>query len=94
MGSAEGRTTGTSAAHGFGSCCSELKEALAGADFDPLITVGDDGILYMTVGMIDLEEDEPALVDHPMFFCPFCGAKQQSPEEVKARIGADAGDDD
>jgi len=77
------------AASKFGKCCTELKEAMAGEDFDPLITEGDDGVLYMAVGLIDLEEDEPGLVDHPLFFCPFCGVRQQSAEEVKAKVGAD-----
>ncbi len=72
----------------FGGCCTELKEAMNGEDFDPLITEGDDGVLYMAVGLIDLEEDEPGLVDHPLFFCPFCGSKLQSPEEVKAKVGS------
>ena len=76
-------------AHTFGSCCDNLKEAMAGEDFEPLITVGDEGVLYMTVGLIDLEDEDPALVDHPLFFCPFCGTKLQTPDEVKAKVGAD-----
>jgi len=71
----------------FGSCCEELKEALEGGDFEPLITVGPDTVIYMTVGLVDLEEEEPGLVDHPMFFCPFCGTKLQTPEEVREKVG-------
>lgn len=63
---------------------------MAGEDFDPLITEGEDGVLYMAVGLIDLEEDEPGLVDHPLFFCPFCGSKLQTADEVKAKVGSDA----
>ena len=73
----------------FGGCCTELKEAMAGEDFDPLITEGDDQVLYMAVGLIDLEEEEPGLVDHPLFFCPFCGKGVQTPEDVKAKTGED-----
>jgi hypothetical protein len=76
----------------FGTCCTELKEAMMGEDFDPLITEGDDGVLYMAVGLIDLEEEEPGLVDHPLFFCPFCGSKLQTADEVKAKVGSDAGE--
>ena len=87
---ADTTTTGTGgSAPDFGSCCSELKEALTATDFEPLITVGDDGVIYMTVGLIDIEEDEPALVDHPMFFCPFCGTKLQSADEVRAKSGSE-----
>jgi hypothetical protein len=82
-------TTAAVAASKFGNCCTELKEAMAGDDFDPLITEGEDGILYMAVGLIDVEEDEPGLVDHPLFFCPFCGTKLQSAEEVKAMVGSE-----
>ena len=76
------------AATSFGSCCEELKEALEGGDFEPLITVGPDSVIYMTVGLVDLEEEEPGLVDHPLFFCPFCGSKLQTPEEVDAKSAA------
>ncbi len=79
---------------GFGSCCGELKEALTSEDFEPLITVGEDDVLYMSVGIIDTDDEESSIVDHPVFFCPFCGAKVQSPDEVKAKVKAETGDDD
>lgn len=76
----------------FGSCCAELKDAMAGEDFEPLIAVGDDGVLYMSVGMVAMEDDEDdtGMVDHPIFFCPFCGTAVQTPEEVRAKAGDDA----
>lgn len=74
------------AAAGFGSCCNELKQALSAADFEPMITQGPDGVLYMVVGMIDLDKPEPGMVDHPLFFCPFCGTKLQTREDVKAKV--------
>ena len=78
----------------FGSCCTELREAMTGEDFEPLITEGSDEVLYMAVGLIDLEEeDEPGMVDHPMFFCPFCGTRLQTAEEVQAKAEADPDDD-
>ncbi len=69
----------------FGSCCVELKEAMQAEEFDPLITVGDDGVLMLGVGLVDLEDNEQGIVDHPLFFCPFCGSKLQSEDEVRAR---------
>lgn len=70
----------------FGSCCDGLKDALAGEDFEPLLAVDEDGVLYMSVGLLETEaEDEPNMVDHPVFFCPFCGTKLQTPEEVDAK---------
>ncbi len=73
----------------FGSCCAELKDAMSGGEFEPLITVSEDGILYMSVGLVDLEEDEPGMVDHPLFFCPFCGARLQTVDEVRAKSGGE-----
>jgi hypothetical protein len=75
----------------FGSCCGELKEVMSGEEFEPLITVGDDNVLYMSVGLVELEDEEPGMVDHPLFFCPFCGAKLQTAEEVRGKSGT--GDD-
>jgi hypothetical protein len=86
----ENKTIGSPNA--FGSCCAELKDAMSGEEFEPLITVGDDGVLYMSVGLIDLEqENEPGMVDHPLFFCPFCGASLQTVEEVRAKTGGENG---
>jgi hypothetical protein len=74
----------------FGGCCEELKDALSGDDFEPLIAVGEDGVLYLSVGLIDLEDEEPGMVEHPLFFCPFCGTKVQSEDDVKAKAEASA----
>jgi hypothetical protein len=75
----------------FGGCCNELKEALAAEDFEPLITVGPDGILYLSVGLVELEGEEPGIVDHPVFFCPFCGTELQSKDRVKSTQQETAG---
>ena len=75
--------------HNFGSCCKELGEAMSGEEFEPLITVAEDGVLYMSVGLVDLEDDEPGMVDHPLFFCPFCGTRVQTAEEVRSKAGSD-----
>ncbi len=89
----EDTTQETSDTDGFDSCCEDLEEAMSGAEFDPLITVDTDGVLYMSVGQIDLEDDEPGLVDHPMFYCPFCGKELQTVEEVRTKTGENNGAD-
>ena len=58
----------------FGSCCEILKDVLPkrrvraadrrGGDWYPLHVDRSDG---------HEEDDEPNMVDHPVFFCPFCG---------------------
>ncbi|MFM9848780.1 MAG: hypothetical protein ACKVP3_16630 [Hyphomicrobiaceae bacterium] len=73
------------AGHTFGTCCDVLKDAMSDQDFDPLIAVGDDGILYMSVGLVDVEETEPGMVDYPVLFCPFCGKGLQTDAEIDAK---------
>jgi hypothetical protein len=75
---------------GFGSCCEELKEAMSGGEFEPLIAVGDDGLLFMSVGLVELEDGEPGMVDHPVFFCPFCGEELQTAEDVAAKANGES----
>lgn len=73
----------------FGTCCEEMREAIEGDGFEPLITVGPDGILYAAVGLVELDEDEPGTIDHPIFYCLFCGTKLQDPEVVQAQIASE-----
>jgi hypothetical protein len=79
--------TGQSAGGNFGDCCENLKEAMQGEDFEPLIAVDDDGVLYLSVGLLGLdgEQDEANTIDYPIFFCPFCGSKLQTPEQIDAK---------
>ena len=72
----------------FGGCCAELKEVLKAEEFDPLMAVGEDGVLYMSVGLLDMEDGEANMIDHPIFFCPFCGTRVQTAEEVEAKAPA------
>ena len=39
-------------------------------EFEPLIAVGEDGILYMSVGLVADEQNEPNMVDHPLMLLP------------------------
>jgi hypothetical protein len=72
----------------FGDCCDTMKDVLESEEFEPLIAADEEGILYLSIGALDAEkEDEPNMVDHPVFFCPFCGTKLQTPEEVDAKLG-------
>lgn len=72
----------------FGSCCDMLKEAMSEAEFDPLIAVSEeDGVLYMSVGLIDVEEEHPGAVEYPVYYCPFCGTQVQTVEQVDAAGG-------
>lgn len=70
------------------ACCSALDAVLSADEFEPCITVDDDGVLCLTVGITDIDEDEPTLVLEPMIFCPFCGTRLQSAGEANDKGGA------
>jgi hypothetical protein len=72
----------------FGSCCESMKETLTNDEFEPLIAVDDSGVLYMSVGLLEAGGDQADTVDHPIFFCPFCGKGLQTEAEVEAKAGA------
>ena len=68
----------------FGSCCGTLKELLSTKEFSSLIEVGEDGVLYMSVGIAESDkEDEEGLGDYPVCYCPFCGTQLQEQDEEK-----------
>jgi len=60
------------------ACCSAMNAVLTSDEFEPCFTVDDDGVLCLTVGITDIEEDEPTLVLEPIIFCPFCGTRLQA----------------
>lgn len=66
----------------FGTCCDTLGNVLESQDFEPLISVGDDGVLYTSIGIVEMEEDEAGMVEYPVVFCPFCGTRLQSDDVV------------
>ncbi len=77
----------------FGSCCESMAEIIQGGDdeeFEPLITISETGVLYMTVGLVELDGDQPGMMDHAIFYCPFCGTNIQTPEEVAAKSGGES----
>ena len=63
------------------ACCSALDAVLTADEFEPCFTVDDDGVLCLTVGITDMEEDEPTLVLEPIIFCPFCGTRLQAGDD-------------
>lgn len=69
------------------ACCSALEAALTADEYEPCFTVDDDGVLCLTVGITDLEEDEPTLVLEPIIFCPFCGTRLQAGGDGSEEIG-------
>ena len=71
----------------FGSCCSDLGDAMQG-EFEPFLRVEDNGVLYLVVGCAETEEG-PAYFDQAVLFCPFCGSSLQTLEDIAEASVAD-----
>ncbi|HRD77818.1 MAG TPA: hypothetical protein PK264_18085 [Hyphomicrobiaceae bacterium] len=72
----------------LGTCCSTMADAIGSPDFEPLISIGDDdGVLYISVGLVNTEDTKPGLVEFPLLFCPFCGTAVQTDSEIEQRTG-------
>ncbi len=68
----------------FGNCCKDLKDAFEQPP-NTFLRV-DDGILYLTTGYAQTEQGT-GFFDQAVFFCPFCGQKLQTREEVTKKAG-------
>jgi hypothetical protein len=64
----------------FGSCCDDLREAMETPE-TKLIKVGSEGILYLTVGTVKTDAGM-AWMEQAIMFCPFCGARLQTRDEL------------
>ncbi len=64
----------------FGTCCNYLNDAMHQPP-NSFIFMGENGVLYMTIGYIQSEKG-PGFFDHAVIFCPFCGKKLQMGEEI------------
>ena len=49
--------------------------------------VEENGVLYLTIGYVPTDKG-PGFYDQAVIFCPFCGTKLQTPEEVDAKAKA------
>jgi glucose/arabinose dehydrogenase len=78
----DGLTSSYASVVAFGDCCDELRDALSGS-FNRLIAESD-GTLFVTVGWIQSEEGV-GWFDSAVLFCPFCGARLQTAEEIRER---------
>lgn len=66
-----------------GECCEDLRKAMHDPP-SPLIRVEVDGTLFMAIGYARTDRGV-GWFDHAVIFCPFCGARVQTVEEIKLR---------
>jgi hypothetical protein len=64
----------------LGNCCEDLRHARDRVP-ESFVRIADNGVVYLTVGMT-MTENGPGFFDQAMFFCPFCGTRLQSREDV------------
>jgi hypothetical protein len=67
----------------FGSCCHDLKDAMTKPP-NSLFRISEWGVLYLTVGYVHSDNDI-GWMDQALMFCPFCGKKLQSKEDVRIK---------
>lgn len=73
----------------FGSCCTDMKEALDPSNKRSLFQVQDNGVLYITTGYVPIENGKTGWFDMAAIFCPFCGTKIQDKDEIKKNASQD-----
>ena len=67
----------------FGECCEDLRQAMNDPP-SPLIRIEVDGTLFMAIGYARTDRGV-GWFDHAVLFCPFCGARLQTVEEIRRR---------
>jgi hypothetical protein len=67
----------------FGSCCSELKDAMTKPP-NSFFYLHENGIFYATVGYV-MTENGPGFFDMAAMFCPFCGTALQTRDGIARR---------
>lgn len=69
-------------------CCASFEDVTAGLpeEASPSLFVNDDGVLMLTVGMIETDEGV-AFMDHAVLFCPFCGTQLQDAGKIAGKVG-------
>ena len=70
----------------FGSCCESLQRAMAQPH--ALIRVETNGVLYLSVGYVNIESGGVGWFDQAVRFCPFCGTALQTAESILASKGS------
>ena len=69
----------------FGSCCKDLKDSLT-IPQQKFFWADEQGVLYLTIGGVRTEQGV-GWMDHAVLFCPFCGTKLQTREEICLKAG-------
>jgi hypothetical protein len=69
----------------FGECCKDLKDAFEQPP-NSFFRIDDD-VLYMSIGYVQTEQGA-GFYDQAVLFCPFCGERLQTKEEIKRKAGS------
>jgi hypothetical protein len=64
----------------FQACCRDLEDSMKEPP-NSMFRIETNGVLYLTVGYVQTEQG-PGWFDQAVIFCPFCGKKLQSKEDI------------
>ena len=67
----------------FGTCCRDLKEAMA-VKGTSTFQIADNGVLLLSVGYMETPQGY-GWFDQAVIFCPFCGKKLQDKDEIRRK---------
>jgi hypothetical protein len=63
-------------------CCKDLNDAMT-VPQNSLFRVSEQGVLFLTVGYA--QKEGAGWMDQAAIFCPFCGKRLQSKEEIRLK---------
>jgi hypothetical protein len=72
----------------FGSCCKDLQRSMT-VPQNSHFRVSEEGVLYLTVGYVKWKDgwkEGVGWFDQAAIFCPFCGKRLQSKEEIRIKL--------
>jgi hypothetical protein len=66
-----------------------LKDVMEGDEVSEPLIGEENGVLFMSVAVVNAEEDAGNTYESPVLFCPFCGTQLQTQAEVEAKMEAE-----
>jgi hypothetical protein len=67
--------------HKLGTCCADMAAAIH-HEATPLIRTESNGVIFLAIGALETP-DGVGWLEHAILFCPFCGTRLQTREQVQ-----------
>ncbi|WP_421693281.1 hypothetical protein [Aestuariivirga sp.] len=66
-------------------CCDNLRRSLAEVP-NSTFAVQENGVAYLSVGYVQIDDGGIGWFDQALLFCPFCGIELQTIAEIKKKV--------